>query len=133
MRWSPVLPKRKQNLLHFRHPSCSSWKYKTGNKSYSIGSTGKRKGIVDIRNMSATSSVKRISQNSQPNRDGIRKTYEGMISTSTLSTFGFITSLWAATLYQVSYDRKNKTWNIVLIIYLTMLHVKHVTYFKIQR
>ena len=39
------------------------------------------------------SSVKRLLHNGQPTRDGVRKMYKGMISTSLFATFGLIASL----------------------------------------
>lgn len=59
------------------------------------------------------SSVKRIYHNGKPTHDGVRKTCEGMISTSPLGTLGLITSLWAETLYQGNHDMKYKPLNIV--------------------
>ena len=50
----------------------------------------------------------RLFHNGQPTRDGVRKIYEGMISTSPFGTLGLIASLWAATIYQESHDRKYK-------------------------
>ena len=60
--------------------------------------------------------MKRLFHNGQPTRDGVRKIYEGMISTAPFGTFGLIASLLAATLYQENHDRKFKHGNIVSIV-----------------
>ena len=57
--------------------------------------------------------MKRLFHNGQPTRDGVRKIYEGMISTSQFGTLGLIASLCAATLYQEKHDSKCKHGNIV--------------------
>ena len=51
--------------------------------------------------------------NGQPSRDGVRKTYEEMTSTSPLGTLDLIVSLLAATLYQENHDRKHQPWTSV--------------------
>ena len=112
-----MLRKGKQILLRMRHPSCCLYDNKSGKESNSVGHIHEREGDCSyvVRNIYPISFVKRLFHNGQPTRNGVRKIYEGMISTSPFGTLGLIASLWAVTIYQENHDRKCKHGNIVSI------------------
>ena len=88
---SLVLRNGKQILWH---PSCCSCYNKSGKQSYSEGHIHEGEGIeVTTKGTYPISFVKRLFHSGQPTRDGVRKIYEGMISTSPFGTLGLIASL----------------------------------------
>ena len=79
-----------------------------GIKSNSIGSYSRRGDwiVVTTSGTCLLSSVKRILQNGQPTRDGVRKIYKELISNSPFGTLDLTASLLVATLHFRHHDRK---------------------------